>query len=371
MMKYILILILAAGMLMSQEINANGSLDQPIKVSATPALSIRVVGSYFNSWNVKRIVDFLSTLSQISSSSEEYDTTHCLAGRGWDFDGPFTIFSSFWSANQDLSGIKNELSAYSTAFPQSSEVFSATASNGYTTYYDWYGKQMATGSANNTTLDGLMGAGNVSSNLNFYAGRNTGALPETTTYTERDELQITVSNGTKYTIYAYDTTTPIVLDMDADGCLQASSGKWLPHAVTQDVALVEFDMNGDGFDEMIEWVGANDGLLIAYNPNEKVTGRNLFGDANGFSNGFEQLAARDTNGDSKLTQEELKDLSVWQDKNGNASVDFGEITAVSDLGITEINTTHVGMVSSFVRNGETCTMWDWHPTTALVKKANK
>lgn len=344
MAKYILLALVAiAGMLVAQDIEANSSLDQPVKFGTSPAISMRVVGAYFDGWNIKRIVDFLVNLPTSSQSR-----------------------SQFWTDASDPSSLKTELTAYYNNFPQSSEVFTATMSNGYTSYYDWYGHTIQTTTGTNQDLEDKLAVNGqfVSSGLLFYAGRNTLADNN-----PKGELQITTNNGSKYTIYAYDTTTPLVLDMDGDNVLEASRGQWLPHAASRnETKWTEFDINGDGFDELIEWVGPNDGILLTYKPGEKVTGRNFFGNAKGFSEGYEQLSTLDTNNDSKISDGELATLSVWQDKNSNARVDSGEVSSVVSLGITEISTNETEMVSYFQRDGKTYMMWDWYPTTLMVKK---
>jgi len=99
--------------------------------------------------------------------------------------------------------------------------------------------------------------------LGYYFGRNSTnwasshSLPGTST-----EMVKFVTGGYEYTFYANSTETPIVLDMDGDGKLEASNGEWITHEmVVTAEKLVTFDMNADGFDELTEWVGPNDGLL--------------------------------------------------------------------------------------------------------------
>lgn len=179
-------------------------------------------------------------------------------------------------------------------------------------------------------------------------------------------IAITVGNR-KYELYDYRYASPIVLDLDGDGKLEASNGEWLPHPYNN-ARMVEFDLNGDGFVEITEWVGTNDGLLVVYKGGEEVTGAQLFGDCDGFVNGYEKLSVLDANGDSQLSGDELKTLSVWQDKDFNAKVDEGEVTSLAQLNITSISLTHKDLVSSFTQNGETKKMWDWYPVVSRVKK---
>jgi len=208
------------------------------------------------------------------------------------------------------------------------------------------------GSINNTSSMGT----------SFYVHRGSKYLGQ------YNQLQI-VTGGQAYNLYVEAKQTPIIFDMDGDGKLEASNGQWLPHSESFNAKeaaekLVSFDINGDGFDEMTEWVGANDGLLLVYEADKPVTAKNLFGNEGGkYQNGFEKLSLLDADKDEKLSGDELKTLSVWQDKNGNAKVEEGEVTSIADLGVTEIGTTHKGGVSYFIHNGTRKAMWDWYPVT--------
>ncbi len=180
-------------------------------------------------------------------------------------------------------------------------------------------------------------------------------------------IEVTIGNS-RYRLHDNVFTSPLVLDMNNDGKLEASNGEWLPHNYNNS-RVVEFDIDGDNFVDITEWVGPNDGLLVA-NVKEGVSinANSLFGEAGGFINGFEKLSLLDADKNTVISGAELETLSVWQDKNLNAQIDAGELTSVVDLGITEINTNHEKYVSSFVRNGEEVTMWDWYPSYFQVKK---
>lgn len=199
--------------------------------------------------------------------------------------------------------------------------------------------------------------------LGRYFGRNN-------TSWEGDYNQIKfVAEQTEYVFYAAATQTPIVMDMDGDGKLEASNGQFTPHklAVPKD-QLVEFDMNGDGFVNLTEWVGKNDALLGEFDGTD-VSAKNLFSNEGGkYKNGYEKLALRDKDKNGYLSGEELAGLSVWQD-NGNAKIDEGEVKTVQELKITRIDCTHKNLISSFVQDGSRKPMWDWHPATFMVKKS--
>lgn len=167
-----------------------------------------------------------------------------------------------------------------------------------------------------------------------------------------------------------DTVTPLVLDLDGDKKIQASNGKWLPHRFDPKSKAVTFDINGDHFDEYMEWVGPQDGLLIEVKKG-KISGLNLFGSPGGFSNGFEKLSVRDKNKDNIISDKELTGLSIWQDKNANAKIDEGEIKSLSSLKITSLHLKHRLFSASFIQNGKKKTMWDWHPAIQIIKKMPK
>jgi hypothetical protein len=367
MTKYILVLVILCGLFLMadppQQGNPTTSLDQPLNPVTPSLMKIRVVGNYFNNWSIAGIIGTLATM-QIGPSGTNLWSHYYV-------DNPNTTESE--TGNAAL--LKAELLAYYNNFPQGSEVFSASLNNGKTGYVDSYGYNIQNGNGNNQTYDDYMGAPTNNYALNFYAGRNTAAGDNNPNYygninTASSEVIITTSTGNEYKIYAYDSTTPLVLDMDGDGRLEASKGEWLPHTLNQKAEqLREFDMNGDGFDELVEWIGPNDGLLLTYTPGEKVTGNNLFGFAKGYVDGFEQLSTLDANNDSKIAGEELNTLSVWQDKNSNARVDAGEVMSVKELGITELGVRHANLISFFVQNGKNSTVWDWHPVMMMVKKS--
>jgi hypothetical protein len=177
------------------------------------------------------------------------------------------------------------------------------------------------------------------------------------------------TGGTRYVIQENYYTSPLLFDMDGDGVTEASDGKWMPHPYANS-KLVEFDIDGDGFIDLSEWVGPNDGLLIVYDGQKDVSANDLFGNAGGFATGYEKLSLLDANSDKKIDGDELATLSIWQDKNGNAKVDTGEVSKVQDLGITMISLAYdrTILVSHFVQNGEKKRVVDWYPSMFVVKK---
>ena len=262
----------------------------------------------------------------------------------------------------------NDLTRYLNQFPACKQLLNCALDSGCTATFNTFTRTSSTLANNEAEVNGvachrciesgtniLDASGALSSTI--YTGRSTGGLTH--------ELNIKTSQG-QYMVWTCD---PIVLDLDGDGELEASKGNYLPHSLCiPESELVPFDINADGFDELVEWVGVNDGLLVYNIENNEVSGKNLFGDATGFKNGFEQLATLDTNKDGALTGEELAGLSVWQDKNRNAKIDAGEILSLESLGITKLNVEAIELTATFERNGKYYKMWDWYPVTIMVKK---
>lgn len=195
---------------------------------------------------------------------------------------------------------------------------------------------------------------------------------------ERDHItQDTVTNtttktGTKTVVYQMNSTrvySPIVLDLDGDGKIEASNGQYLAHDSFSD-KVVAFDFFGNGFPVLTEWVGANDGLLCRPNADGSVKGTNLFGIANGFDNGYEEMASLDVDNSGSLEGAELKELRVWTDVNANGLAEANELKTLDELGITSIKVSHNNYASTFVRNGQTFKSFDWWPNCREMRKVD-
>jgi len=176
-----------------------------------------------------------------------------------------------------------------------------------------------------------------------------------------------VTKTTNYHAFAVGWSSPIVLDLSGTGKLDASGGKWLPHnAFVPGAKTAMFDIEGNGFESLVEWVGPNAGLLVM--PGEtNITVNSLFGNTGGYKDGYEKLASFDTNKDNKLSGNELNGFKVWID-NGDAKATTSELKSVASLGITEIAVTHKNYQSSFVQNGQRKYSWDWCPSAIAIEK---
>jgi hypothetical protein len=180
-----------------------------------------------------------------------------------------------------------------------------------------------------------------------------------------------------YQVNAVVMQSPIVLDLNGDNKLDTYNNHYLP---VEDISnyknlrLREFDISNIGYKMLVEHIGTNDGYLVKPKNVEltlksgKIEADEMFGTAGGFSDGFQKLSLLDKNKDNKLTQEELKGLYVFIDKNMNFKVDKGELKSLSELGITEIGVNHNNYESYYIRNGKEYKMWDFWPITLDVRK---
>jgi len=138
----------------------------------------------------------------------------------------------------------------------------------------------------------------------------------------------------------------------------ATLGKKLPHSVTP-IALpladgptatdleapdarVTFDVNGSGLGREWSWITPKAAWLVydAKGEGNITSGRQLFGNVTFlmfWSNGYAPLAALDDNRDGALTGQELANLALWHDANGNGVADPGEVKPLSAFGIVAVS----------------------------------
>ena len=183
-------------------------------------------------------------------------------------------------------------------------------------------------------------------------------------------------------VEATHNISPLVLDLDGNRKIDTFSGKHISYPLLTKKEIQEktwqvMDIDGDNVIELVEKLGPNDGLLFTTDNLQNVlkrgflTGKELFGQSNGYSNGFEKLKQKDINNDKVIDKDELNDLYVWQDINNDGIIQEKEIKSVKDLGINKIYTSYNSQfVGSFERNGKLYTMWDWYPNALNVKFSN-
>ena len=143
------------------------------------------------------------------------------------------------------------------------------------------------------------------------------------------------SSDDKLSVAEKTVYDPLILDINGDG-----------YDISSKKEGAYFDLNGDGFAEKINWTTTDAILAIDKNGNGNIdNGNEVFGDffilENGkrAKNGFEALAQYDENGDGIIDVNDVvfSELLLWVDSNGNGSVDEGELSRLSDYGITYIS----------------------------------
>ncbi|MBX3166376.1 MAG: hypothetical protein KF760_03145 [Candidatus Eremiobacteraeota bacterium] len=151
-----------------------------------------------------------------------------------------------------------------------------------------------------------------------------------------------------------DGGDPVILDLNGDNKLDvtgANGGK------------INFNLFGNGTNVKTEWLkaGTEDGLLVSdFNGDGKIdSGRELMrttgvnGEQGKYKGGWDKLSQLfDKNKDGKVSGDELNELKVWVDKNGDGVSDEGELRSVKELGISSIDIPTEGVKSNFTMNGK-------------------
>ncbi|MEO1324682.1 MAG: hypothetical protein AAFV59_16945 [Pseudomonadota bacterium] len=124
---------------------------------------------------------------------------------------------------------------------------------------------------------------------------------------------------------------PLVIDLDGDGI----------ELTTLEGSAAYFDLDGDGFAERTGWVQPDDAILaLDVNGNGSIDDiSEVFGSMD--NSGFAELADYDDNGDGVIDAQDAiyTSLLLWQDGNGNALSETGELSALSASGIISIDVT--------------------------------
>lgn len=157
---------------------------------------------------------------------------------------------------------------------------------------------------------------------------------------------------------AFAPRDPLAIDLDRDGIETIAIGVVDP---------ILFDHNGDGSKTATGWLKGDDAWLVRdINRNGTIdSGLELFGvdtdiTVNGTTrkatNGFEALAALDSNGDKVFNASDAAfgDLQVWQDLNQNGISEANELTTLSQQGITSISLQYTN-TNTNLGNGNTVT----------------
>jgi Ca2+-binding RTX toxin-like protein len=158
--------------------------------------------------------------------------------------------------------------------------------------------------------------------------------------------------------------SPLVIDLDGDGIelTEFDAG----------TTTTFFDIDGDSFAEQTAWVDADDALL-ARDVNENGTiddVTELFGSPS--VDGFALLAALDSNHDLIIDEndDEWDTLLVWQDANGDAVSQSGELISLDTAGIRNIRLDLVEASTATIEGNPishaSVITWDNNSTDAIV-----
>ena len=127
---------------------------------------------------------------------------------------------------------------------------------------------------------------------------------------------------------------PIILDLNGDGVVSL---------VELDESTAYFDINGDGYRELMSWAAEGDGFLV-YDKNgdgqiNQADEISFQGYVDGARTDLEGLAHFDTNGDGVLDAQDAdwSKFGVWRDADQDGVSDPGEVISLDQMGITSIN----------------------------------
>ena len=179
-------------------------------------------------------------------------------------------------------------------------------------------------------------------------------------------------NGTQYDCLGFVAEDPVIIDIDGIGRPDVDRGQWLPHPERFNLGKATmFDIDGDGEEELTEWLGPHSGLLVEPDAKGKVNdAMQLFANAIGYTDGCQKLSIlRDKKHNGILSGNELNGLKVWIDKNRDGKCQPEELFTLAELGITSINLKQNNMEMSCVMNGRTHKVWDWWPTAMVVRQS--
>lgn len=159
--------------------------------------------------------------------------------------------------------------------------------------------------------------------------------------------------STDYEAYYFGYYDPLVLDLDGDGI----------NTVSVSNSFASFDLFSErGFSGNHGWVSPNDGFLAQdTNGDGQINNiEELFG--NRSTSGFAELAALDSNGDSRVDGEDdrFSSLLIWRDSNGDGISQSDELFSLVDLGVASLsldtavsgdidNGNRIGEVAEFTR----------------------
>jgi hypothetical protein len=137
--------------------------------------------------------------------------------------------------------------------------------------------------------------------------------------------------------------TALIFDMGEPGIKLTPLGnkKIGSSIVTEFISQTFFDIDNDGFAELVSWPKDLDGfIVIDLNKNGIIDNQTeLFGKDVNNENGFIKIARYDSNKDGFISAADktYDQLKIWQDTNQNGRVNPGELHSLQSLNIDKID----------------------------------
>lgn len=139
---------------------------------------------------------------------------------------------------------------------------------------------------------------------------------------------------------------PLMMDLNGNGRIDITGhtqSREKLYTVFSVGKYIEFDVNGDGVSDEIDWVMPNtDAFILDLRkgpPPRDIDGSWFFGDSvdGSVANGFEKIAQIDTNENGVIDGQELALVGFWVD-DGDGKFEQSEYRSVADLQVTSIDT---------------------------------
>src|SRR5207244_4226191 len=135
--------------------------------------------------------------------------------------------------------------------------------------------------------------------------------------------------------------SPIVLDLAGLGTIVTTGETTAQFGKRSRIGrTVRFDLFGDGKPVAVEWLTGNgQGFLVDNRDGQAVRnmdGKRLFGNIDGFADGFAKLEQFDHSETGVLQGDDLNGLAVWID-DGSATPTDANVIPARKLGITQIS----------------------------------
>jgi hypothetical protein len=151
----------------------------------------------------------------------------------------------------------------------------------------------------------------------------------------RADNPISVSGNFGFSLFFEQETLtsqadPLVLDLDNDGIelIEQAEGVW-------------FDIKGNNSKVKVSWVNCDDAFLcLDKNSNGIIdSGKEMFGDQNGSSNGFIELSLYDDDDNNFIDNKDkiYSRLLIWKDKNSDGISQENELSGLKEQGVKSIN----------------------------------